>query len=167
MAGTNNLYQIKFDMFAQYCPQKKERGQYDKTPKKKILTNWEKMQDLYTQLANYCPLPLFGEAKEITDFYGLRLWCESYTAERYEYQNDLNITEICKGEDFKVIEAEITGTENWYLEDRVFIHEKLLNEIRSGLDIKSAMEKIKPDFERIKNKYKTTEIVKWLKLHRG
>lgn len=167
MVGINNLGQIKFDMFAPYCPQKKVRGQYDKTPKKKILTHWEKMQEIYTQLANYCPLPLFGNEKEITDIHGLRLWCLNYTAERYEYLNDSNITEICKGEDFKVIEAEIIGTESWYLEDRIFIHEKLLNEIRSGLNVKSAMEKIKPDFDRIKNKYKTTEIVKWLKLHRG
>lgn len=167
MASPNNLQQTKFDIFEPYCQTKKERGKYNKTPKKKSFTSWEKMQDIYTQLANYCPLPLFGNTKEIIDIYGVRLWCSDYEAERYEYINDSKVTEICIGEKFKVIEAEILGTENLHIEDRIFLHEKLLNELRIGYDIKSAMEKISPDFNRIKNKYRSSEIVKWLKLHRG
>lgn len=167
MVNTNFAQQIKFDILRPFCSSKKERGQYNKTPKEKVFTDWEKMQLIYVQLANYCPLPLFETEKEIYNINSLRLWCSNYEAEEYEYLNDSGVSEKCKGEKFKVIEAEIIGTESWSIEDRLFLHNALLENLRSGLDIKSAVEKIQPDFNRIKNRYKTTEIVKWLKQHRG
>lgn len=167
MASPNNLQQTKFDIFKPYCQTKKNRGKYNKTPAKKNSTNWEKMQYIYTQLANYCPLPLFESSKEVFDINGLRLWCTNYECNEYTYLTSSGVFENYTGERFKVIEAEISGTENWHIEDRIFLHELLLNDLRSGYDIKSAMEKISPDFNRIKNKYRSSEIVKWLKLHRG
>ena len=73
-----------------------------------------------------------------------RISCYAYTDEAYEYQG-----ETYKGENFKVFEAEIIGTENMYLEDRLKIHQAVLSYLDAGATIEEAEIYVKTKFKHI------------------
>ena len=107
----------------------------------KILNNdlyiWGRMKELHTRLSNFFPI-FFNGAKPIEetddykvfDFGMVRVWENIYRAEMYTYRGD-----IYKGQDFKVLEAEIIGTEDLNIQERLYIHETVLEMLEDGYNI--------------------------------
>lgn len=111
----------------------KKRGPYNKN-KMKDLNPWVEMGKCYRELASYCPYPLFNQEDLTIANKGLRLWYRVYKHETYPYFN-----EICTGEDFKIIEAEIIGTELMPIEWRLFLHLSLLDFLKDGFSLNDTM----------------------------
>lgn len=55
--------------------------------------------------------------------------------------------EICLGEMFQFMQAEIIGSELLDVEDRITLHKQLLNDLRGGVTIELAITRIKPLLE--------------------
>ncbi|MCM1340008.1 MAG: hypothetical protein NC191_10090 [Muribaculaceae bacterium] len=110
-----------------------KRGSYNK---RKItdLNPWEIMARCYRELSNYCPLPIFNNETTTIENDGLRLWHTVYNNGSYVYYN-----EICQGEDFKIVEAEIIGTELMPIEWRLFLHLSLLDFLKEGFKLNDTM----------------------------
>lgn len=101
-----------------------------------ILT-WGRLRQLHSQLANFFPIFFngvepteYGEDYRYFDFGMVRVWDNSYTSETYTYRGD-----IYKGQDFKVLEAEIIGTEDLNIQERLYIHETVLELLEEGYNI--------------------------------
>lgn len=110
-----------------------KRGPYNKN-KIKNLNPWTEMNKCYKVLADYCPLPIFNSEDSILENNGLRLWHTVYKNESYDY-----FGEIVEGEEFKVIEAEIIGTELLPIEWRLFLHITLLDFLKDGFKLNDIM----------------------------
>lgn len=90
---------------------------------------WGKMKSVYAALANYFPPPLFSLSdSEFFDCGCVRVWKSLYTAEIYEHSGT-----TFNGQNFTVLEAEIIGSENLPVQERLFLHELLLDRLRSGI----------------------------------
>lgn len=100
------------------------------------VSDYQKLDDIYSQIYNFCDVGIFEKFETKTQS-GLRLWCDTYTKEPYEYEGA-----IYKGQEFKVFGAEIIGTENLPHKQRVIIHLKLLRLLRNGFSINEAFERI-------------------------
>lgn len=111
----------------------KKRGPYNKN-KIKNLNSWVEMEKYYGELASYCPYPLFNQEDLTIENNGLRLWYRVYKNETYPYFN-----EICTGEEFKIIEAEIIGTELMPIEWRLFLHLSLLDFLKDDFSLNDTM----------------------------
>lgn len=111
----------------------KKRGPYNKH-KIPDLNPWVEMYRCYEELSNYCPIPLFSEQSSIIENNGLKLWYKVYNSKDYLYHG-----EIFSGEDFKIIEAEIIGTELMPIEWRLFLHLTLLDFLKDGFKLDDIM----------------------------
>lgn len=130
--------QSLFDL-SQYIAPKKNRGSYKKKEPKE-LNQYEEMALIYSQISNYLPIPIMmAQEQENFDFEYLTLWYSSYHNQKYEYRG-----EFYQGEEFKIIGAELKGTENFYIEFRLLLHKKLLELIQKGLNIQEAAKKLQP-----------------------
>lgn len=136
-----NLFTVKDYLSKEEIQKEKnKRGPYKKTPKKpKTYNPFEEMSKLYQKLANFLPLPLFTSEKEVFDFGEIRAWYINYVDEQYFHQGE----SFC-GETFKVIEAEIKGTENFFIEERVYLHKKIIEFLTDGEEISDAVKKLSP-----------------------
>ena len=101
-----------------------------------ILT-WGRLRQLHSQLANFFPIffsdvePSFEEADyKAYDFGVVRVWDNVYLPETYTHQGT-----IYKGQEFRVIEAEIIGSEDLNIQERLYLHETLLELLESGYNI--------------------------------
>lgn len=169
-----NLFSSNLD-FEQYDKmikdiQKSKRGPYQKHNKPIIYNPYTEIKDLYRKLADFLPMPLFSSEKEVFHFPGVTAWYMQYYIEEYEYidakfKDEENGTFL--GEDFKVVEVEITGTENFDLYDRIELHKELIAYLAQGISLENAIAMLQPSFNRIQLKYKTKELTQWLRELRG
>ena len=127
--------------------QERKRGHY-KTKELKIdtiINPYTEMKNLYQQLAGFMPIPLFSNKTEVFSCLNVRIWHYVYNRNKYTYQG-----EICEGEDFKVVEAEIIGTENLYIDDRIRLHKELINMLSNGIKLEKALNNIQPEIKKLK-----------------
>lgn len=114
-------------------PLPNERG--NTTIKDDNLT-WGRMKELYQILANYFPYPILcAGVDEYVDTGIIRTYKSEYVAEKYLYQGDDGITRIYKGQEFTIWEAEIIGTEDLGINERLFVHELLIEYLDKGYQI--------------------------------
>lgn len=149
---------------------KNKRGHYQKHFKPIIYNPYTEIKDLYRKLANFLPLPLFQTETEVFHYSGVTAWYTTYTDEEYEYidakfEDEKNGT--YQGDNFKVVEAEIDGTENFYVEDRIELHKELISYLSQGITLENAIIMLQPSAKRIEKKYKTKELTQWLRELRG
>lgn len=92
------------------------------------LATWGQMKEVYIELANcYLHLIPFGSPDTVFVFGNVRVWKQVYTNKSYIY----------RGERYKEVpdvfyEAEIIGTENLQIEQRLKIHKKLLEQVKQN-----------------------------------
>lgn len=126
---------------------KRKRGSY--SPKKKIsnltIDKYTEMKNLYEKLAGFMPIPLFSKKTEVFCCSKVRIWHYVYNRGKYTYQ-DIEY----EGDDFKVVEAEIIGTENLYIDYRIEIHKELIHLLSDGVELEKALENIKPMIQKAK-----------------
>lgn len=98
---------------------------------------WGRMREVHERLSNFFPVffngiqPVEeGEDYKIYDFGMVRVWDNTYTSEYYTYKR-----ERFKGQDFKVLEVEVIGTEDLNVTERLFIHTSLLEALEDGYRI--------------------------------
>lgn len=107
----------------------------------KVLNNetflWGKMRTLHIQLANFFPIffskiepSIIEEDYKAYDFGIVRVWDNVYLPETYTHQGA-----IYKGQEFRVIEAEIIGSEDLNIQERLYIHETVLELLEEGYRI--------------------------------
>lgn len=131
---------------------KKLRGHYKEKVKKEEPENpYAKIARLYGQIANYLPIPIM-QTQEQFDYEYITLWYGHYSCEYYDYQG-----EAFRGEDFKIIEAELKGTERFDINERIYLHEKLINLIRNGIKINEAAAMLQPLIFQIRSSKGITE----------
>lgn len=125
----------------------RKRGTYKKKEHKfDIVTNpYTEMKNLYEKLAGFMPVPLFSNKTEVFCCSKVRIWHYVYNRDRYSYHS-----EDFEGEDFKVIEAEIIGTENFYIDDRIKIHKELIHLLSGGVELEKALDSIQPMIQKAK-----------------
>lgn len=140
-------------------PRYSHRGPYKKHPK--IISDWQKMSEAYSLIASYLPVSICNTESYTNDYSGLRLWHTVYSPETYTYNN-----EICMGENFKTIQAEIIGTEKLNLQDRLKIHLELIEHLRSGQSIEVSIQLIQPLLNNVP-KRELGEFALWLRQLRG
>ena len=70
-------------------------------------------------------------------------------------------------ENFKVIEAEIVGTEKYDIDTRIELHKELLEYLENGDSIEIALTKLEPKLKYLEELHKMGEFAQWLKRHRG
>ena len=99
--------------------------------------SWGRMRELHKILANFFPIYFngvepteVGEDYKCYDFGVIRVWDNSYLSESYTHQGA-----IYKGQDFKVLEAEVIGTEDLNIQERLYIHETVLEMLEEGYNI--------------------------------
>lgn len=136
----------------------RKRGCYNTKPKVVEYNPYTHMQKLYNQLASFLPIPLFLKEEAVFDYNGVKGWYMVYSPEIYEYDN-----KSYAGEQFNVIEAEITGTENFNITDRIQLHEKLINLLRQDVELNNAIKLVQQDVKELQKKYEVKDITKWLK----
>lgn len=166
---SNNPDFVEYDKMIKDA-NKNKRGHYQKHAKPIIYNPYTEIKDLYRKLANFLPLPLFLNETEVFYFSGVTAWYTTYTDEEYDYDNAMFEDEkngTFTGDCFKVVEAEINGTENFYVEDRIELHKELINYLSEGETLDNALRKLQPLFIKVKGKYKTKELTKWLRELRG
>ena len=98
---------------------------------------WGRMRELHKRLANFFPIFFSNIEPSITsedykayDFGIVRVWDNVYLPETYTHQGA-----IYKGQEFRVIEAEITGSEDLNIQERIYLHETLLELLEDGYNI--------------------------------
>ena len=137
----NQISLINIEEF--YLKPVKKRGHYKKHAKPvEPESPWVTMQNLYKKLAGFFEIPVFTTSDEVITQGDIRIWCSVYTDETFSYQG-----EIFKGECFKVFEAELIGSENLYLEDRIAVHKELLAQLEANATIEEAVKHVKTMFK--------------------
>ena len=98
---------------------------------------WGRMRELYKRLANFFPIffsniepSITSEEHKAYDFGIVRVWDNVYLPETYIHQGA-----IYKGQEFRVIEAEIIGSEDLNIQERIYLHETLLELLEDGYNI--------------------------------
>lgn len=125
---------------------KKTRGHYNKKPKEvQKLNPYLELSQVRVRLANYLPVPLMADIQECTTFGHFNLWYLHYTNEEYQYEG-----EIYRGEEFKIIEAELIGTERFNIDTRLYLHKKLFELINTGVTIHEAAEKLQEEIKKLR-----------------
>jgi hypothetical protein len=99
--------------------------------------SWGRMRELHARLANFFPIffsnvePVITEDDyRVFDFGIVRVWDNVYLPETYTHQGA-----IYKGQEFRVIEAEIIGSEDLNIQERIYLHETLLELLEEGYRI--------------------------------
>lgn len=124
---------------------RKLRGHYKKKEiKEERLNPYLEIAQIYSQLANYLPIPIFTNGQEVFNYEYMRLWYSQYNYESYIYQG-----EEYEGEEFKIIGAELKGTETMFITERLLLHRKLLQLVLAGVNIQEAAAKLQPIIKRI------------------
>lgn len=138
---------------------KKGRGPYNIKQKKIKLSAYQILNSLLEQIANFLPCPIFQEQEEFLFPY-IKLWNSKYSFQCYEYENTMY-----EGEDFNIIEAELIGTELFSIQDRINLHQMLLDKVKSGINIKIVAEQLQPLIKYIKeqNENHQGDFHKWLR----
>lgn len=98
---------------------------------------WGEMKKVYIELANFFPLP-FGSTETVFDFDCVRVWKQEYTNDSYMYKGA-----IYKEVPDLFIEAEIKGTENLPIDERLKIHKEFLNYLKNGCTIDESLKALK------------------------
>ena len=107
----------------------------------KINTNdtflWGRMREIHSLLANFFPIffsdvvpSIETEDYKAYDFGIVRVWDNVYLPETYTHQGA-----IYKGQEFRVIDAEIIGSEDLNIQERIYLHETLLELLEEGYRI--------------------------------
>ena len=98
---------------------------------------WGRMRELHKRLANFFPIffsnaepSIIEENYKIYDFGIVRVWDNVYLPETYTHKGA-----IYKGQEFRVIEAEIIGSEDLNIQERIYLHETLLELLEDGYRI--------------------------------
>jgi hypothetical protein len=98
---------------------------------------WGRMRELHKRLANFFPIffsniepSITSEDYKVYDFGIVRVWDNVYLPETYTHKGA-----IYKGQEFRVIEAEITGSEDLNIQERIYLHETLLELLEEGYRI--------------------------------
>jgi hypothetical protein len=98
---------------------------------------WGRMRELHKRLANFFPIffsniepSIIEEDYKVYDFGIVRVWDNVYLPETYTHQGA-----IYKGQEFRVIEAEIIGSEDLNIQERIYLHETLLELLEDGYNI--------------------------------
>lgn len=119
------------------------RGKYKEKEKKvEPLNPYVELSQILSQLANYFPIPIMSNAtqEDLTIAYNLfNFHYNHHSCQEYEYYGDKFI-----GDDFNIIEAELIGTEDLFIQERLFIHKKLLELIHKGVNIHEAANRLQP-----------------------
>lgn len=136
----------------------RKRGFYQTKAKLFELSSYHRMKQLYSKLANFLPRPLFTNEEAISDYDGIRVWHSVYLPEEYEYEGKIYV-----GEQFTFAEAEIIGTENFNITDRIMLHEKLIKLLRERVELKNAVKLVQQDVKELQKKYEVKEFTLWLK----
>jgi hypothetical protein len=94
------------------------------------VTLWGEMRKIYNELSNFFPLP-FGYNSETFDYKNyIRVWKQQFDKQEYIYHN-VRYTEVPD----LFFEAEIIGTENMNINERLVIHKALLNQLKQGVSV--------------------------------
>lgn len=128
---------------------KKKRGKYHKHPKIQEYDPYQHISELYTTLASYLPYPIGQNHEIVTELFGLRSW---FTID--EDENNIEPP-------LKLFQAEIIGTENYNVYDRILLHEKLLDLLRKRIQLKNAVKLLKEDLQKVNEKYTLSEFTLW------
>lgn len=109
------------------------------------LALWGEMKKVYIKLANYFvdKIP-FGSTETEFEFDFIRVWKQEYTNKSYIYKG----TRYKEVPD-KFIEAEIKGTEDLPIDDRLNIHKQLLIYLKQGYTIQDSVVRLKNEFKRL------------------
>lgn len=122
-------------------PENKRRKHYKKPSYKridrvdKLDLNYLTLRKLYVEIANYCPRPLKfnGQIPEKTDIEGVvTLWCTEYSRD-----DEFAVEQLPS----VYYEAEINNSWNMKLFDKIRLHSELLELLKEGIPMKSAVEK--------------------------
>lgn len=107
------------------------------------------LNEIYSLIAHkYFSRPSMSNDETVFSFKGIRIYYMVYEAGEYDYFGN-----IYQGESFQVFQAEIIGTENLLINDRISLHTKLLEYLDEGVELKKAVELVQPDITRIKADY--------------
>lgn len=137
----------------------RKRGKYNKKVVTKDYNPYTYINEIYNKIAvKHTSLPLFSREETAFCFNGLRVTYSVYDPEEYIYydyptQGAEGNGELCQGEDFQVYQAELIGTEYMTVEDRIYLHDKLIEYLEQGVELKQAVSLVQPEIERIKQIY--------------
>lgn len=100
------------------------------------VSTWGRMNQVYTLLSKF--FPIFFSLENTQDFGIVRSRKNEYYIEEYEYKDLMNPKSKRKtytGQEFTVRQAEIIGSELLGIEERLFLHETLLEYLEEGYRI--------------------------------
>ena len=123
---------------------------YDIDNYARLTTCYQPLANLYpvfaqtSLLASYNQGVLFYEDDEVVAYdYGLiRAWLNKYYKEYYWYQGKRYL-----GQDFEVRTAEIIGSEDFNIQEKLYLHERLINFLEQGY----TLEQVSWDIESLIN----------------
>lgn len=98
---------------------------------------WGRMSQLYSILGNN-HFPILFSLEDTKDYGIVRSTTKRYFAEKYEYKDRMNPKSKWQeytGQEFEEKQAEIIGSENLEIEERLFLHETLLEYLEMGYKI--------------------------------
>lgn len=98
---------------------------------------WGRMNQTYSILGNNF-FPILMSLEDTKDFGIIRSRTMRYFAEKYEYKDLMNPRSEWRtytGQEFEYKQAEIIGSENLGIEERLFLHESLLEYLEEGYRI--------------------------------
>lgn len=139
----------------------RKRGCYNTKPKVIEYNPYTHMQKLYTQLGDLIGIRLFSKDDAVFRYRGIKIWSLIYTSEEYEYEG-----KSYPGEQFQINQAEIRGTENFIIKDRIKLHEKFINLLQQHVELKNAIKLVQQDVRELQKKYEISEYAQWLKEQR-
>ena len=106
---------------------------------------WGNMNRLYIELANRFPYPTAFEQREdiiqedndtsYVEYGMVRTYKVCYHREKYKHRGDNGIIKEYDGEEFFYNYAEVIGTEDLGINERLFIHSELINYLDEGYQI--------------------------------
>lgn len=103
-------------------------------------SNYQKLDDIYSKIYNYCGIEILNtntKKDKVRTEGQLKIWTIEYDKTPYEYEGTMY-----EGQEFTVRGAEIIGTENWDIDKRIEIHERLLRLLRKGFSVEESLESI-------------------------
>ena len=144
----------------------RKRGKYNKKIKtdnqyqfllilSTLINPFTYLSEIYTFIAHqFLTMPLLSKEDAAYSFNGLKVYYSVYTPETYTYYDYIdNVDCICTGEDFQIFQAELAGTENFDVNDRINLHLQLLELLEHGVQLEQATSQLQPEIERIKQIY--------------
>lgn len=109
---------------------------------------------IYSHIAQkYFSRPFMSKDETVFNFNGIRIYYMVYESGEYEY-----FRKKYEGEEFQEFQAEIIGTENLLVNDRIDVHNKLLEYLDHGIELKKAVELVQSEITRIKADYEKRKV---------